>query len=65
MRKYKLQLNGIPLLNKNDIFAFDDDTGEVWRIYENGESASYPLRKELSGYLWLLLTHEDYFTRIL
>lgn len=57
MRYFELLVD-LPFLKKGRVYAFDDDTGNVFSVI-NGEVASYPLRNGLSGYLWMLLTVSD------
>ncbi len=45
------------------LYVFYDSTGHIFWI-ENGKETEYPLRPELSGYLWLLLTEKGYFRQI-
>lgn len=58
MRYFELLVD-LPFLKQRRVFAFDDDTGNVFAILDGVES-SYPLRNGLAGYLWLLLTCDEY-----
>ena len=50
-----------PLFELGSFYAFHYDSGNVYRTDEEGKPWEYPLRKELSGYLWLLKSEENYF----
>lgn len=53
MLRLRLKIN-LPMLPKDAIYEFDDETAMVWRIDDNGKRFEYPLRNGLSGYLNLL-----------
>ena len=48
----------LPYLKKGNLYNFDMDSGNVFRLCENGKFAEYPLRSGLAGYLWML-KYED------
>ena len=52
-RRYKITKD-IPLFKKDSVFIFFEDSESVFRVYDDGTFAEYPLREELAGYLWLI-----------
>jgi hypothetical protein len=52
MRIYKL-LEDLPFMKRFNLYAFDDETGEVYLV-ENNKVNEYPLRIGLASYLNLL-----------
>jgi hypothetical protein len=61
MRIYELKIN-IPFMVKGNQYAFDDETGHVFR-YADGIIFEYPLRRAFSGYLWMLKTEGDKYLK--
>jgi len=62
MRRYKLKVE-LPYLIKGAIYAFEEESGQVFRCEDDGKPFQYPLRPGLSGYLWLLLTDRNKYFR--
>lgn len=60
MQRMKMNIS-LPFFHQGTIYAFDYDSKNVWRCNENGSLFDYPLREELSGYLWMI---KDDFTYI-
>jgi len=52
MRIYKLLVD-LPFMKRFNLYAFDDDVGDVYLV-ENNKIADYPLRVGLASYLMLL-----------
>lgn len=47
----------LPFLPKGAVYQFDNETGFVYRVVD-GKPFEFPLRINLAGYLWLLLTEK-------
>lgn len=52
----------LPFLAKGNEYEFDDETGFVYRVVD-GKAFEYPLRRGLSGYLWLLRTEKNKYLK--
>ena len=55
----------LPYLKKGSVYYTNYETGQIWRVYEDGKIAEHELRQGLSGYIWLLIaTGDKYFTEV-
>lgn len=58
MREYKIIVE-LPFFPLGAKYAFNDETGHVYRVGDDGKPFEFPLRVGLAGYLWMLLTEGD------
>jgi hypothetical protein len=56
MKRFKFRYD-LPFLARGNIYDFDFETGEVFRV-DRGVAFEHPLRSALSQYLWLLMTEK-------
>ena len=62
MRIYMLRID-LPFMKSGNKYAFDDDMGNVFRVYEDGKMATCPLRTGLASYLNLLITDDEKYLK--
>lgn len=60
----KRDFNEYPYWKKGTMFYFENDTGQIWGLEAKKTTNSYPLRKELAKYLWLLLNEKGLFRKL-
>jgi len=61
MERYEMLIT-IPFFNKGSIYAFDNESGGVWRVGDDNVLFSHALRYELSEYLWLI--RDDHMRKV-
>jgi hypothetical protein len=53
----------LPYIHKDCEYLVEDETGFIY-MCQNEKALEYPLRQEISGYIWLLLTENKYFEQV-
>ena len=63
MQRMKMLIS-LPFFNQGSIYAFDYESENVWRCNDDNSLFDYPLRDELSGYLWMIKDNFVYMKEV-